>query len=66
MWITMADLIRQGVYDSEHTIRRMCHARRFPPPTKIGGKLKWKQAVVDKWLAAGSIVWIPRRQKEAA
>lgn len=63
LMLGLSDLVRRGYYDSESTIRSHIQQRKLPPPFKVGGKLRWKTEVIEKWMADGSIRWIPRRNK---
>jgi hypothetical protein len=60
-YIGIPDLIRRGHFETEMSVRNAIKARRLPAPRKIGGKLKWREDTIERWIAAGSIVWIPRR-----
>lgn len=60
----IVDLIRLGYFDSDQVIRDRIRARRLPKPMKFGGKLRWPREVIERWFERGSIMWIPRREKE--
>lgn len=62
-YIGIPDLIRRGYFETEMSVRNAIKARRLPPHRKIGGKIKWRTAAVEQWIASGSLIWIPRTRK---
>ena len=38
---------------SPRTVYRLVDAGRMPSPVRLGGLIRWNQAVIDEWLANG-------------
>jgi prophage regulatory protein len=35
---------------SDRTLEKLVRANRFPPPLRLGKRISWVEAVVQKWL----------------
>lgn len=38
---------------SPRTVYRLVDAGRMPPPVRLGGLIRWNQAVINEWIAKG-------------
>lgn len=42
------------------TVRRLWQSNAMPPPMRVGGRPRWRQEVINEWIAKGC----PRQEDE--